>query len=30
MPNHVQAVISFTETEQSINNIIGNGIRFMA
>ena len=30
MPNHVHAVISFTETEQSINNIIGNGKRFMA
>ena len=30
MPNHVHAVISFIETEQSINNIIGNGKRFMA
>ena len=30
MPNHVHTVISFTETEQSINNIIGNGKRFMA
>ena len=30
MPNHVHAIISFIETEQSINNIIGNGKRFMA
>ena len=30
MPNHVHAVISFTQTDQSINNIIGNGKRFMA
>ena len=30
MPNHVHAVISFIETEQSINVIIGNGKRFMA
>ena len=30
MPNHVHAVISFIETGQSINNIIGNGKRFMA
>ena len=30
MPNHVHVIISFKETEQSINNIIGNGKRFMA
>ena len=30
MPNHVHAIISFTETEQNINNIIGNDKRFMA
>ena len=30
MPNHVHAIISFTETPQSINTIIGNGKRFMA
>jgi len=30
MPNHVHVIISFIETEQSINNIIGNGKRFMA
>ena len=30
MPNHVHAIISFIETEQSINNIIGNSKRFMA
>ena len=30
MPNHVHAVISFIETEQNINSIIGNGKRFMA
>ena len=30
MPNHVHAIISFIETEQSINIIIGNGKRFMA
>ncbi len=30
MPNHVHALISFTETKQSINTIIGNGKRFMA
>lgn len=30
MPNHVHAIISFTETKQSINTIIGNGKRFMA
>ena len=29
-PNHVHAIISFTETPQSINTIIGNGKRFMA
>ena len=30
MPNHVHVIISFIETEQSINNILGNGKRFMA
>ena len=30
MSNHVHVIISFIETEQSINNIIGNGKRFMA
>ena len=30
MPNHVHALISFTQTNQSINTIIGNGKRFMA
>jgi REP element-mobilizing transposase RayT len=30
MPNHVHALISFIETDQSINTIIGNGKRFMA
>jgi REP element-mobilizing transposase RayT len=30
MPNHVHALISFTQTSQSINTIIGNGKRFMA
>jgi REP element-mobilizing transposase RayT len=30
MPNHVHVIISFTETRQSINTIIGNGKRFMA
>ena len=30
MPNHVHALISFIETEQGINTIIGNGKRFMA
>jgi REP element-mobilizing transposase RayT len=30
MPNHVHAVISFINTGQSINTIIGNGKRFMA
>lgn len=30
MPNHVHAIISFLETGQRINNIIGNGKRFMA
>ena len=30
MPNHVHVIISFIETEQSINNIVGNGKRFMA
>ena len=30
MPNHVHAIISFVNTNQSINTIIGNGKRFMA
>ncbi len=30
MPNHVHAIISFTESLQSINTMIGNGKRFMA
>ena len=30
MPNHVHALISFIDTKQSINTIIGNGKRFMA
>jgi len=30
MPNHLHAIISFIETEKSINTIIGNGQRFMA
>ena len=30
MPNHVHVIISFIETGQSINTIIGNGKRFMA
>jgi REP element-mobilizing transposase RayT len=30
MPNHVHALITFTETDQDINTIIGNGKRFMA
>ena len=30
MPNHVHALISFKNTGQSINTIIGNGKRFMA
>ncbi len=30
MPNHVHAIISFVETDQLINTIIGNGKRFMA
>ena len=30
MPNHVHVIISFIETEQRINDIIGNGKRFMA
>ena len=30
MPNHVHALISFVNTGQSINNIVGNGKRFMA
>ncbi len=30
MPNHVHAFISFIDTPQSINTIVGNGKRFMA
>jgi len=30
MPNHVHVIISFIETGQNINTIIGNGKRFMA
>lgn len=30
MPNHVHAIISFVNTGQSINTVIGNGKRFMA
>ena len=30
MPNHVHAIISFIETPQLINLIVGNGKRFMA
>ena len=30
MPKHVHAIISFTESPQSINTIIGNGKRFIA
>jgi REP element-mobilizing transposase RayT len=30
MPNHVHAIISFIESSQSINTIVGNGKRFMA
>src|SRR5688500_11216869 len=30
MPNHVHALISFINTKQSINTIIGNGKTFMA
>ena len=30
MPNHVHAIISFIETPQLINSIVGNGKRFMA
>ena len=30
MPNHVHALISFKNTGQSINTIVGNGKRFMA
>ncbi|HEU4574847.1 MAG TPA: hypothetical protein VFS36_07575 [Chitinophagaceae bacterium] len=30
MPNHVHALISFVETDQDINTIVGNGKRFMA
>ena len=30
MPNHVHVLISFIQTNQSINTIIGNGKRFMA
>ena len=30
MPNHVHSLISFVETRQNINTIVGNGKRFMA
>ena len=30
MPNHIHTLISFTETHQRINTIVGNGKRFMA
>jgi REP element-mobilizing transposase RayT len=30
MPNHVHVIVSFIETAQNINTIIGNGKRFMA
>lgn len=30
MPNHIHALISFVNTRQSINTIVGNGNRFMA
>jgi REP element-mobilizing transposase RayT len=30
MPNHVHALLSFINTKQSINTIVGNGKRFMA
>jgi REP element-mobilizing transposase RayT len=30
MPNHIHVIISYIESQQSINTIIGNGIRFMA
>ena len=30
MPNHVHALITFINTKQSINTIVGNGKRFMA
>ena len=30
MPNHVHALITFIDTTQSINTVIGNGKRFMA
>lgn len=30
MPNHVHVLLTFTETNKSINTIIGNGKRFMA
>ena len=30
MPNHVHVLVSFVETDQSLNTIIGNGKRFMA
>ncbi len=30
MPNHLHALIAFSNTSQSINTIVGNGKRFMA
>ena len=30
MPNHLHALLAFTNSETSINTIIGNGKRFMA
>ena len=30
MPNHVHLLLSFINTKQSINTIVGNGKRFMA
>ena len=30
MPNHIHVLISFIETDQNINTIVGNGKRFMA
>ena len=30
MPNHIHVMITFSETDESINTIIGNGKRFMA
>ena len=30
MPNHIHAMITFSEVDESINTIVGNGKRFMA